>query len=80
MLTGLCLLGPKAGHLYNKVVPGLLLPMKKLGFLLASLYQRLRQEHELEATGYQTKIEGMSTSYLAGVGALFNLASRMFRE
>jgi hypothetical protein len=38
MLTGLCLLGLKAGHLYNKVVPNLLLPMKKPGFLLASLY------------------------------------------
>jgi hypothetical protein len=38
MLIGLHLPGLKAGHLYNKVVPNLLLPMKKPGFLLASLY------------------------------------------
>jgi hypothetical protein len=42
MLMGLRLLGLKAGHLCDEVVLGLLLLMKKLGFLLASLYQRLR--------------------------------------
>jgi hypothetical protein len=39
MLMGLHLLGPKAGHLCDEVVLGLHLPMEKLGFLLALLYQ-----------------------------------------
>jgi hypothetical protein len=36
---GLRLPGSKVGHLYDEVVLGLLLSMKKPRFLLASLYQ-----------------------------------------
>jgi hypothetical protein len=76
MLMGLRLLGPKAGHLCNEVVPGLLLLMEKPGFLLASLYQRLWQEHESEATRYKTRIEDMQASYLAGVGSIVQLGEK----
>jgi hypothetical protein len=39
VLMGLRLPGSKVGHLYDEVVLGLLLSMKKPRFLLASLYQ-----------------------------------------
>jgi hypothetical protein len=80
MLMGLRLLGPKAGHLCNKEVLGLFPPMKKLGFLLASLYQRLRQEHESEATRYKTRTEDMRASYLAEVNGVVQLGEQGVQE